>query len=89
MKMEPGRSASPTGGPGPDAGPDPEPGGPYWSGAAPTPADPAPPDPAGLSAGRAPGASYLLRSQAVCRDPDPDPDPDRQLTELGPLFFLD
>ncbi|XP_036158953.1 rab11 family-interacting protein 3 isoform X2 [Myotis myotis] len=91
MKMEPGRSASPTGGPGPD----PEPGGPDWPGAAPTPADPAPrpglgpPDPAGLSAGRALGASYLLPSQAADPDPgpDPDPDPDRQLTELGPLFF--
>nr|KAF6272131.1 RAB11 family interacting protein 3 [Myotis myotis] len=89
--MEPGRSASPTGGPGPD----PEPGGPDWPGAAPTPADPAPrpglgpPDPAGLSAGRALGASYLLPSQAADPDPgpDPDPDPDRQLTELGPLFF--
>ncbi|XP_059548512.1 rab11 family-interacting protein 3 isoform X3 [Myotis daubentonii] len=95
MKMEPGRSASPTGGPGPD----PEPGGPDWPGAAPTPADPAPRpglgprDPAGLSAGRALGASYLLPSQAADpdpdpgTDPDPDPDPDRQLTELGPLFF--
>ncbi|XP_070269487.1 rab11 family-interacting protein 3 isoform X1 [Myotis yumanensis] len=89
MKMEPGRSASPTGGPGPD----PEPGGPDWPVAAPTPADPAPRpglgprDPAGLSAGRALGASYLLPSQAADPEPDPDPDPDRQLTELGPLFF--
>ncbi|XP_066131524.1 rab11 family-interacting protein 3 isoform X3 [Saccopteryx bilineata] len=91
MKMEPGRSASPTGGPGPD----PEPGGPFWPGAAPTPANPAPPYSAGLSSERAPGASYLLRSQAAYPDPDPDPDPDsdpdpdpdRQLTELGPLFF--
>ncbi|XP_036316027.1 rab11 family-interacting protein 3 isoform X2 [Pipistrellus kuhlii] len=89
MKMEPGRSASPTGGPGPD----PEPGGPDWQGAAPTPADPAPrpgpgpQDPAGLSADGAPGASYLLPSQAADPDPDPDPDPDRQLTGLGPLFF--
>lgn len=87
MKMEPGLSASPTGG----QSPDPEPGGPDWSGAAPTPADPAPrpglgrEDPGGLSAGRAPGASYLLPSQAACLDPHLDPD--RQLTELGPLFF--
>ncbi|XP_054442707.1 rab11 family-interacting protein 3 isoform X2 [Pteronotus mesoamericanus] len=87
MKMEPGRPASPTGGPCPD----PEPGGLDWPGVAPTSADPArrpcvsPLDPADLSAGRAPGPSYLLPSQAAC--PDPDPDPDQQLTEFGPLFF--
>ncbi|KAM7147907.1 rab11 family-interacting protein 3 isoform 3-T4 [Molossus nigricans] len=87
MKMEPGLSASPTDG----QSPDPEPGGPDWPGAAPTPADPAPRpglgpgDPSGLSAGRAPGASYLPPSPAACLDPLLDPD--RQLTELGPLFF--
>ncbi|XP_053783448.1 rab11 family-interacting protein 3 isoform X2 [Desmodus rotundus] len=87
MKMEPGRPASPRGGPSPD----PEPGGLDWPGVAPTSADPAPRpglsslDPAVLSAERVPGASYLLPSQASC--PDPDPDPDQPLTELGPLFF--
>ncbi|XP_045705287.1 rab11 family-interacting protein 3 isoform X2 [Phyllostomus hastatus] len=87
MKMEPGRPASPTGGPCPD----PEPGGLDWPVVPPTSADPAPRpglsplDPADLSAERVPGASYLPRIQADC--PDPDPDPDQQLTELGPLFF--
>ncbi|KAF6126761.1 RAB11 family interacting protein 3 [Phyllostomus discolor] len=85
--MEPGRPASPTGGPCPD----PEPGGLDWPVVPPTSADPAPRpglsslDPADLSAERVPGASYLPRIQADC--PDPDPDPDQQLTELGPLFF--
>lgn len=87
MKMEPGRPASPTGGPCPD----PEPGGFDWPGIAPTSTDPSPClglsalDPADLSAERVPGASYLPPSQADC--PDPDPDPDQPLTELGPLFF--
>ncbi|XP_036890411.1 rab11 family-interacting protein 3 isoform X2 [Sturnira hondurensis] len=87
MKMEPGRPASPTGGPCPD----PEPGGLDWPGIAPMSADPAPRpglsqlDPADLSVKRVPAASYLPPSQASC--PDPDPDPDQQLTELGPLFF--
>ncbi|KAM5198136.1 rab11 family-interacting protein 3 isoform 3-T3 [Hipposideros larvatus] len=89
MKMEPGRPASPAGGPGPD----PEPGGPDGPGAAPTPADPAPRPglcpqdaAAGLSAWGAPGASCLLPDQSAYPDSEPDPDPDRQLPELGPLF---
>lgn len=89
MKMEPGRPASPAGGPGPD----PEPGGPDGPGVAPTPADPAPrpglcpPDPAaGLSAWLAPGASCLRPGQGAYPDSEPDPDPDRQRPELGPLF---
>ncbi|XP_074179030.1 rab11 family-interacting protein 3 isoform X2 [Rhinolophus sinicus] len=89
MKMEPGRPASPAGGPGPD----PEPGGPDGPGVAPTPADSAPrpglcpPDPAaGLSAWLAPGASCLRPGQGAYPDSEPDPDPDRQRPELGPLF---
>lgn len=89
MKMEPGRPASPADGPGPD----PEPGGPDRSGAAPTPVDAAPhrglglQDPvAGLSTGPAPEASCLLPGQAAYLDNEPDPDPNQQLPGLGPLF---
>ncbi|XP_045849721.1 rab11 family-interacting protein 3 isoform X2 [Meles meles] len=90
MKMEPGRPASPAGGPGPDA----EPGGPDRPGAAPAPRpEPGPPEAAAcadagadLSAGRAPdpGTPYLLPARAACADPGPGPG--RQPPELGPLL---
>uniref|UniRef100_A0A8C6FI41 Rab11 family-interacting protein 3 n=1 Tax=Moschus moschiferus TaxID=68415 RepID=A0A8C6FI41_MOSMO len=85
MKMEPGRPASPAGGPGPD----PEPGG-LGSPSAPArspglgPQDPV----AGMDAGRSPG--WERRPQRAGREPDPDPDPDSDpdlaMPELGPLF---
>ncbi|XP_004403321.1 PREDICTED: rab11 family-interacting protein 3 [Odobenus rosmarus divergens] len=102
MKMEPGRPASPAGGPRPD----PEPGGPDRPGAAPAPRralgplEPAACADAGadLSARRAPGLDARPES-AWALAPDPgmsyllpdqaacrDPDPDRQLPELGPLL---
>ncbi|XP_045639881.1 rab11 family-interacting protein 3 [Ursus americanus] len=102
MKMEPGRPASPAGGPRPD----PEPGGPDRPGASPAPRRAlGPPEPAAcadagadLSAGRAPGPDVRPES-AWALAPGPgtsyllpghvscrDPDPDRQLPELGPLL---
>lgn len=100
--MEPGRPASPAGGPRPD----PEPGGPDRPGASPAPRRAlGPPEPAAcadagadLSAGRAPGPDVRPES-AWALAPGPgtsyllpghvscrDPDPDRQLPELGPLL---
>ncbi|XP_064448296.1 rab11 family-interacting protein 3 isoform X4 [Mirounga angustirostris] len=102
MKMEPGRPASPAGGPRPD----PEPGGPDRPGAAPAPRRAlGPPESAAcadagadLSAGRSPGPDGRPES-AWALAPGPgvsyllpdqaacrDPDPDRQLPELGPLL---
>ncbi|XP_044791909.2 rab11 family-interacting protein 3 isoform X4 [Bubalus bubalis] len=85
MKMEPGRPASPAGGPGPD----PEPGGPGAPFAPARSPGLGPQDPAaGVDAGRSPG--WERRPQRAGRDPDPDPDPDSDpdlaLPELGPLF---
>ncbi|XP_043771661.1 rab11 family-interacting protein 3 isoform X1 [Cervus elaphus] len=85
MKMEPGRPASPAGGPGPD----PEPGGPGAPSAPVRSPGLGPQDPAaGVDAGRSPG--WERRPQHAGRepypDPDPDSDPDLALPELGPLF---
>nr|XP_035939380.1 rab11 family-interacting protein 3 isoform X2 [Halichoerus grypus] len=102
MKMEPGRPASPAGGPRPD----PEPGGPDRPGAAPAPRRAlGPPESAAcadagadLSAGRSPGPDGRPESAWALAPglgmsyllPDQaacrDPDPDRQLPELGPLL---
>lgn len=89
MKMEPGRPASPSGGPGPD----PDPGGPGAPSAPALHLGLGPQDPeAGPEAGRGPGPER--RPQRLGRapdpdpdsDPDPDPDPDPPLSELGPLY---
>ncbi|XP_047568907.1 rab11 family-interacting protein 3 isoform X4 [Lutra lutra] len=100
MKMEPGRPASPAGGPCPDA----EPGGPDRPGAAPAPRpEPGPPEAAAcadaradLSAGRAPGPDARPESAwAPASGPGTSyllparaarADPGRQLPELGPLL---
>lgn len=83
MKMEPGRPASPAGGPGPD----PEPGGPGAPSAPSRSPGLGPQDPAaGVDVGRSLGWERRPQHAGEEPEPDPDSDPDLALPELGPLF---